>query len=260
VANPKNKLRVSPQAQFFVLATIPLGLVLVLATTGFQEEINLSSELQSPTPTVDFRRLDQPTLPANPSQADQGAVDFWLSCMACHGDVGQGLTDEFRTLYPPEEENCWQSGCHGKNPYEDGFTLPTAIPAIIGPSAALDKFSDAAVLHAFTSAAMPWHNPGSLDSEIYWRLTAFLLRENGYENPYAELGSDNASFVLVGGALAEISTEQATQTTPHPTLAADDEAGKQLHPPVGIERNWWIGVLLIAVLIISLAVLARRRR
>ncbi len=56
------------------------------------------------TPTVD--RLAEPTLPANPSQADLGAVVYWLSCMVCHGDRGQGLTEEWRAVAGQEDMNC----------------------------------------------------------------------------------------------------------------------------------------------------------
>lgn len=199
----------------------PLGLAFALLATAFQEGSALTSHsrvFQQPTPTfIPSDRLAEPTLPADPSQADQGAHDYWLYCMVCHGDVGQGLTAEFRMLYPPEEQTCWQSGCHGERPYENGFTLPTSIPAVIGPNAGLTKFADASVLHAFIAAAMPWHQPASLEPDVYWRLTAFLLRQNGYENPYKELGLDNAAFIPIGGEGAEVDTEEATQLTPHPT-------------------------------------------
>lgn len=199
----------------------PLGLAFVLVATAFQEGSALTSQsfdIQQPTPTfIPSDRLAEPTLPANPSQADQGAHDYWLYCMVCHGDMGQGLTAEFRMLYPPEEQTCWQSGCHGERPYENGFTLPTSIPAVIGPNAGITKFADASVLHAFIAAAMPWHQPASLEPDVYWRLTAYLLRQNGYENPYEELGPDNAAFIPVGGPGAEIDTTAVTELTPHPT-------------------------------------------
>jgi hypothetical protein len=111
--------------------------------------------------------------------------------MACHGDQGQGLTDEFRTLYPPEDRNCWESGCHGPRPYENGFTLPATVPGLFGIGR-LSRFGDAARLQAFVSAAMPWHDPGSLSQEEYWQVTAFLLRENGADPGSTSLGPGNA--------------------------------------------------------------------
>ncbi len=148
-----------------------------------------------PTPTLD--RLAQPTLPASPSQADKGAQVYWLSCLPCHGDRGQGLTDEFIQTYPEEDRNCWESGCHGKRPYDKGFTLPTTIPAVIGPQT-LQKFSNAAVLRAYIFAAMPYWKPGSLSEEDSWQVTAFILRENKLWAAQDELTASNADLIQVG--------------------------------------------------------------
>ncbi len=146
------------------------------------------------TPTPD--RLAQPTLPPEPTQADRGAQVYWLWCLPCHGDRGQGLTDEFRALYPPEENNCWQRGCHGKDPYEDGFVVPRYIPPLIGPTA-LRRFATAEQLHAYIQINMPYWNPGILTDEETWQVTAFLLRENGYWSGGEALGPANASRVAL---------------------------------------------------------------
>jgi hypothetical protein len=99
--------------------------------------------------------------------------------MPCHGDRGQGLTDEFRTRqYPPEDTNCWDSGCHGARPYSNGFTLPKTVPAVIG-SEALQRFDQAQNLYDFIRSAMPYNAPGSLPAIEYLQLTAFLLERNG---------------------------------------------------------------------------------
>lgn len=145
-------------------------------------------------PTAD--RLAEPTLPPAPTQADYGAQVYWLSCLPCHGDRGQGLTDEFRAAYPPEEQYCWERGCHGENPYESGFTLPKFIPAVIAPQA-LAKFSDAAQLQAYIRAAMPFWKPGSLSEEEAWRVTAYLLRQNGLWDGSGELNASNAAGVRI---------------------------------------------------------------
>jgi hypothetical protein len=237
----------------------PFGVAL-LALMPLQEGTFFPSRLQeqTPAPTFDSERLAEPTIPADPSQADVGARDYWLYCLACHGDQGQGLSDEFRLLYPPEEQTCWQSGCHGRSPYENGFTLPTAIPPVIGADAPLHNFADASVLYAFISAAMPWHDPGSLEPEIYWRLTAYLLRENGYENPYEELGPENSGFIPLRGDLE--STEIA-QVTAHPTLGVEN---KLTEPAIGhmVESSGSVIVaifVIAALLIVGIFVLIRRR-
>lgn len=156
-----------------------------------------------PTATID--RLAKPTLPPQPSQADFGAQDFWLDCLPCHGDKGQGLTDEFRQVYPPEDRNCWTAGCHGDHPYRNGWTLPTVVPRVIG-GGALNGFRDAAGLHAFISSAMPFQAPGSFDDKTYWELTAFLLRENGVLLGSEEVGPSNASQILIRPAATPLAT------------------------------------------------------
>ena len=174
---------------------LPFGIALLIAGLFFDKGIADSLLVQvDVTPTVD--RLAEPTLPAAPSQADHGAQLYWLSCMPCHGDQGQGLTDEFRTTYPPEEEYCWESGCHGANPYESGFTLPKKIPGVIGAST-LAKFTDAAQLNAYIRATMPFWKPGSLTEEESWRVTAFILRQNDLWDPSTELNASNAADVKI---------------------------------------------------------------
>ncbi|HJS19595.1 MAG TPA: hypothetical protein VJ785_12670, partial [Anaerolineales bacterium] len=170
----------------------------------FFDEGTASPVMQASTPASTlspFERLAEPTLPADPSQADLGAQDYWLYCLPCHGDRGQGLTLEFRETYPPDEVDCWQSGCHGNNPYENGFKLPTAVPRVIGEHS-LQKFPNAAVLQAYISAAMPYWDPGSLKEEENWRITAFLLRENGYWDAQKELNESNANEVVISSGLA----------------------------------------------------------
>ena len=153
-------------------------------------------------PPID--RLAEPTLPVESSPADYGAQVYWLYCLPCHGDRGQGLTDEFRKTYPPEDNNCWGRGCHGRNPYEGGFTLPTSVPQLIGPGS-LTKFATAANLHGFIRAAMPFEDPGVLTEEQAWQVTAFILRENGISYP-DPLDASNANQILLA----------PSQTTPTP--------------------------------------------
>ncbi|OQY82426.1 MAG: hypothetical protein B6D40_09050 [Anaerolineae bacterium UTCFX3] len=176
------------------LILIPFGIALLLAGLFFDGGQASSVRQAAPTPTPD--RLAQPILPAIPSQADYGAQVYWLSCLPCHGDRGQGLTDEFRAVYPPEDRNCWISGCHGERPYEHGFRLPREIPAVIGPGA-LQNFPNAAALYAYTRAAMPFWKPGSLTEEETWRVTAFLLRQNGLWTGVGELDAAAAAEIPI---------------------------------------------------------------
>jgi len=230
------------------LFLFPLGLALLFAASLFQEGTALTIQAGStPTATLSpFERLAEPTLPASPSQADEGAQSYWLLCLPCHGDRGQGLTDEFRTTYPPDEEYCWERGCHGERPYENGFKLPMHVPAVIGPDAALGKFSTAAHLQGFILAAMPYWSPGSLTEDESWKITAFLLRENGVSFG-GELNGTNAEQILL--------SLPGLPPTPTPDIAAENVKGLAL-----TNNLQWLFVLVsIIVVTVIMAVLLRRR-
>lgn len=227
------------------LARLPstsLGIALLLAGLFFDigtaaRDSQAGLPIASPLGTPD--RLAQPTLPAAPSQADRGAQVYWLSCLPCHGDRGQGLTEEFRQTYPPEDRNCWDSGCHGERPYDNGFKLPAGIPALVGADA-LQKFSNAAVLQAYIQAAMPFWKPGSLAEDDSWAVTAFLLRQNGLRDDRAELNASNADQARVRAPEAE--------STPAPRPVKN--------PPGG----WTVGLLILAGGAILSFLLWRTRR
>lgn len=208
---------------------------MALLFAGLFFDFDTAASQEIATPTVD--RLAQPTLPADPTQADQGSQVYWLSCLPCHGDRGQGLTDEFRQTYPVEDQNCWISGCHGKRPYDNGFTLPTAIPAIVGPTT-LQKFETAASLRSYIFAAMPYWKPASLTEEETWQVTAYILRESKRLPADVELNDSNAASILVGPPAA----------TPTPQPAPDPVTGLDDIP---------IPVLIAAVLVIALILALR---
>lgn len=128
------------------------------------------------TPTID--RLAAPPTVASPNQADEGAQLYWLHCQPCHGDRGQGLTDEWRAQYPPEDQYCWNSGCHGPRPYDQAFQLPTVVPAVIGDGA-LQKFQTLDGVYRYVSVAMPLFFPGELKEEEYLAILAHMARGNG---------------------------------------------------------------------------------
>ena len=141
-------------------------------------------------PNID--RTYGPDLPANPSQADLGSVTYWKICMACHGNRGQGLTDEWREAWGPEEMNCWQSKCHAANHPPQGFDLPHTVPAVSGTDA-LARFKTAEELYQYIKATMPWWNPGALSEEESWNTTAYLMKAQGALPDGVVLESSNAS-------------------------------------------------------------------
>ncbi len=197
--------------------------------------------LDSPTPQPTRTPPNAPTA-TPPTQAGHGKDVFYIHCMPCHGDEGQGLTDEFRIRqYPPEDTNCWNSGCHGDRPYEGGFTLPKTVPALIGPDA-LKRFNTAADVFNFIRAAMPFNAPGSLSQIEYLQLTAFLLERNGMLASGSVLDPASAASVFLRGA----------PPTPTPGSAAQPADGSPAYLlPAGI------AVVVIGAVIV---VVVRRRQ
>ena len=152
---------------------VPIVL-LVLIGLGLVSTADVTA---STAPTVTPAPRYAPTA-TPPTQAARGNDLFYLYCMPCHGDRGQGLTDEFRTrVYPAEDAYCWNSGCHGTQPYANGFTIPMTVPTLIGPGT-LQRFGTASDLFHFIRRAMPLHAPGSLTEAQSIELTAFLLERN----------------------------------------------------------------------------------
>jgi mono/diheme cytochrome c family protein len=162
-------------------------------------------------------RLGAPPLPANPSQADLGHAVYYQVCMACHGDRGQGLTDEWRDAWGGDS-NCWESKCHGPNHPPHGFSFPKVTSPIVG-AGTLFRFENALELHDYLVDTMPWWFPGYLQPDEYWQLTAFLLQEHQalpvgvtldannavifHLRPSSPLPQDtHAQVLLVGGTFA----------------------------------------------------------
>lgn len=214
---------------FLTIAGLAFALTLLWLPPAAQAQT-----LPPPTPTTD--RLAKPTLPASPSQADLGAQDYWLYCSPCHGDKAQGLTDEFRLQYPVEDQNCWKSGCHGRRPYPNGWTIPTPVPALVGPEA-LTHFSDASALFAYMRLAMPFQTPGSLDEAAYWRIAAFLMRQNGYRLETAALDASNAAEAQIPRPTASPAAGKGT-----PSPASLPPAAGTLSPasPVPAQSSAWL--------------------
>ncbi|MBN1450453.1 MAG: cytochrome b N-terminal domain-containing protein, partial [Anaerolineales bacterium] len=172
-----------------------LGLLLFVASRA-----DASPALQTattPTPTFDISRLAQPPTVYPPEQADNGAQTYWGMCMDCHGDCGQGLTDEWRNSFEPDERDCWASGCHGSDSPENSFEIPeTGAPAVSGPGK-LARFSNAFELHRFVGENMPLFPPGSLTEDETWDVTAYLLRLNDLQLAGIVLDKTNSSAIPI---------------------------------------------------------------
>ncbi len=174
----------------FLLFLFPIG-------AAFLPGVSTPASAQMPpTPTSD-RLAPWPTV-YPPAQADTGAQEYYQRCMVCHGDRGQGLTEEWRGALDPADQNCWQSGCHHSRHPPGGFVFPKAVPPVIG-AGAIDHFGTAQTLFDFIKNTMPFQAPGSLSDEIYWQLTAYLVRENGFNPDGFELSQMTASSVALTG-------------------------------------------------------------
>lgn len=164
---------------------------------------------QSPTPTPD--RLAEPALSENSTQYEQGHYLYWMHCMPCHGDTGQGLTEEFINLWPEDHQNCWGRGCHGGRIEDEGFPLPSTIPAIDSSSGNLLDFKNPGELFDYLIATHPPQNPGYLNEDEYWAVTAYILAETNRLSPEEKIGPQNGIttpgiilLVAAGGAILGI--------------------------------------------------------
>lgn len=200
------------------------------------------------TPTAD--RLAAPPTVENPNQADEGAQLYWLHCLPCHGDQGQGLTDEWRAQYPPEDQNCWESGCHGNRPYEEGFVLPTAVPPLVGEGS-LQRFESWGQVFDFMRAAMPYQAAGSLTEEEYLAILAFMARANGRWD----------GTVFNTNNIAAHSVRPLTPTPP-PTATATIIPPTVLPPSPTPNSNLILPAALVTVLVLAAFAVAlwRNRR
>ena len=155
----------------------------------------------APTPTFDLARLDRPLVSEPPSQLDEGLLVFWGVCMACHGDSGQGLTDEWRESFG-EDRDCWTSKCHASNHPPQGFEFPRIVPSLTGEGRLL-RFVNAKQLYEYNLAKMPWWDPGSLTQEKAWAVTAYLMKMNGRLPDEVTLTLANGQFIPVQYTIVE---------------------------------------------------------
>lgn len=170
---------------------------------GIASSPSLKSATPEPSMGIDpDTRLARPPMSDPPTQVGLGHYAYYLSCMVCHGDRGQGLVDEWRSVLDPEDQNCWQSKCHAANHPPEGFRLPRNAPAIRGPGT-LGAYQTAADLHAYVRETMPWPFPGILEDAQYWQLTAYLADANGVDWGTAPLGPDNAARILMQPGLIQ---------------------------------------------------------
>jgi hypothetical protein len=159
----------------FKLAALFLPFFVLLVMYPFQKTI-AQQAIVSPTPTYD--PLAEPPLPENPTEFELGRNLYWHWCMTCHGDVGQGLTDEFRGIWVEDHQNCWGRGCHAGHSGDLGFPIPTVVPALVSDSH-LAQFASIQELSDFLKTTHPPQSPGILKGEEYHAIALFVFAMNG---------------------------------------------------------------------------------
>ncbi|MGE5251558.1 MAG: hypothetical protein ACM3QS_15255 [Bacteroidota bacterium] len=157
--------------RLLVIALVPF----MLGLSALELHDTAAAPAVSPTPTYD--PLAEPPLPPNPTELELGRNLYWHWCMPCHGDRGQGLTDEFRLTWEPDHQDCWRRGCHGGRPKDEGFPIPTAVPALRAANG-LARFASLQDLDAYLASTHPPQRPGSLKPEEYQAIALHVFALN----------------------------------------------------------------------------------
>ena len=155
--------------------TLAAGFTFSLGVPGSSSDAR-SSGPPAATPTPEPDPLAIPTLPENPAPLDVGRVTYYYNCMPCHGDKGQGLTDEWRLVWEEDHQDCWSRGCHGGKGNDQAFPIPRYVPPVMGPSSSLTRFTTEKDLSNFLWTSHPPQRPGALDETECDALAAFLIQ------------------------------------------------------------------------------------
>lgn len=147
--------------------------------------------------------LPAPVIPDDPGQLERGQLKYYQVCLACHGNWGQGLTDEWRETGFGDDMNCWQSKCHAANHPPHGFEIPHEMPPLLGVTA-LSTLANAQQLYQIIYQSMPWWDPGSLTSQEAVDLTAYLMDARGELPDGIVLNEDNLSAFPLHGQPMEL--------------------------------------------------------
>lgn len=215
---------------------LPRSVILSLLTIGWLACLlawsgGPGAHAQTPAPDMPPlpQGLEPPPTVYPPTEIYKGSYIYYQVCMACHGDRGQGLTEDWRAMLDPPDQNCWQSKCHASNYPPGGFVFPKYVPAVAGPII-LARFETGLDLHEYIRAEMPFQAPGSLSEEEYWQLTAFLLSLNGADPGDEPLNAEQAARIYLDGARQPAPPPVAvpTQLSPHsdPEQVAYQPAGE----------------------------------
>jgi hypothetical protein len=172
--------------------------------------VTAQTGIASATPTYD--PFVETPLPPNPTELELGQNLYWHWCMPCHGDKGQGLTDEFRGEWESDHQNCWARGCHTGRRDDFGFPIPTIVPGVVNDNH-LAQFSSLQSLSDFLQATHPPQSPGVLKSEEYHSIALFVFTMNG--RPLVVITS---TAVLVSSPTETLIPTQESTVSPYLVL------------------------------------------
>lgn len=241
---------------FLLVAVLLLTLVLgVLSWTSPDTLVPLQQATATAPPEVPVMPPEEDSwiivdLPPDSTQLEYGAEVYRLVCKACHGDKGQGLTDDWRAQWAPEDQNCWQSKCHGRNHPSDGFYMPMS-PAVVGPP--LMMFDTALDLYNFIHNYMPWHDRGSMTEKESWSVTAYILKINNVD-PGPDLNPTTAAQIRLRKSSISASSPSPDSVSATGAVPAQEQQDEKTN---NVSRVWVIaiiaGVVLIFFAIIALS-------
>jgi len=200
-------------------------------------------------------------LPEDATQLEYGAEVYRLVCKACHGDKGQGLTDDWRAQWAPQDQNCWQSKCHGGNHPPDGFYMPQ-VPKVLGQP--IRGFGTALNLYTYNHKYMPWHDRGSMTEKESWSVTAYILSINGID-PGTELNAKTAANIdlsVINPNLGPTPVPPSPEVQPTPkqenTLVPVPVIEHEKEAADGISPQWILLVVISIILISIMGIILRK--
>ena len=210
---------------FYAIAILLISLLIMLGSKSI--DVHAQDGL-SPTPTYD--PLKEPFVPDNPTDFELGRNWYWHYCMPCHGDKGQGLTDEWRAVWESDHQDCWGKGCHAGERIEDSFAIPTVVPPVVS-SAKLARFSSVHSLYEYLKATHPPQSPGWLEDKQYRAIALYIFSQN--DRPLAE------------STLASTITPEYTSTTPPVAVPALEDPSQQ--PAIIIYVLLWVFLVVMVI-------------
>lgn len=251
----------------FLVISLFIGMLLFSSWVLPDTIIVLQQVTLTPTPVPDTTATEDSwiivDLPEDATQLEYGAEVYRLVCKACHGDKGQGLTDDWRAQWAPGDQNCWQSKCHALNHPPDGFYMPQ-VPKVLGQP--IRGFGTALNLYNYNHIYMPWHDRGSMTEKESWSVTAYLLKINGFDPPL-ELNAKNAAEIDLSDIDPNLGPTPIPPS-PEPQQIPKIEATPMLlHQTPEYEEQtddnngplWMVGFVLLIIIVVFVVIVLRRR-